>query len=675
MPAQIHEKLASFAADRDEACFAQVVEEFGGVVFNGALRRTGDRELAEEVTQNVFAIAARKARGLSRHPQLTAWFHTTTRFEASKAMQSRRRYKKRIEKLADEMNSITDTLTIEEQENWRDALPHLDESLDHLSPTDREIVYGRFFEDRSFKEIAQRSGSSEAACKMRLKRSLGKLNGWLTGRGVTLSAAALATGLTAEFSKAAPAAVSAALPSGAIAASSSVTFATVLTNTLNTMSTIKSASIAATAVLLLGAIPVAIQQSEAKQLREKVATLEGYQKTLSTRRGAGADPSEPDVAQTPVRQFLKELNRQKHLDAETFITQMTAAMMTQDMAQMMRAMLPLAQLSVEESQALLADVQASDKAPQMKQIAVQMLTMMINEPDDGPAASLDRSLANQTEPLNMTPIVHDWAAADPDAAIAWFMEKRSDGKLNGKGLNDYPERHLLAGLVSGVAKSDPDRAVALLEGYEGMTKNLALSQLVAELAHRGGDNQQKALGLLSGLKLQDEKILTLRAAIPTLVHKGKTDVALEFIDAAGLDDNGTAMAVAMAAAARGSKNSESWTDQVSWAMEQVPESARDELVGDLTNRGVQSHPEEVSAWVDALPAGIERDAGLKAESFALTQSNEIERALSRAAEIGEASLREEAVRRAFTWINHSNPAAAAKVAKDHGYDLEEVLNR
>jgi DNA-directed RNA polymerase specialized sigma24 family protein len=93
MPTQLHENLARFAEKRDETCFAQVVEEFSGMVFNGALRRTGDRQLAEEVTQNVFAIAARKARSLSRHPQLTAWFHTTTRFEAGKAMQSRHRYR------------------------------------------------------------------------------------------------------------------------------------------------------------------------------------------------------------------------------------------------------------------------------------------------------------------------------------------------------------------------------------------------------------------------------------------------------------------------------------------------------------------------------------------------------------------------------------------------------
>jgi len=105
-----HEKLAQFAQSGDELAFSAIVEEFGGLIFNGALRRTGDRPLAEEITQNVFAITARKARKLSRHPLLKAWFHTTTRLEASKAIQSRRRYQRRIETLADEMTSHAEPL-------------------------------------------------------------------------------------------------------------------------------------------------------------------------------------------------------------------------------------------------------------------------------------------------------------------------------------------------------------------------------------------------------------------------------------------------------------------------------------------------------------------------------------------------------------------------------------
>ena len=254
-PAQEHHPaLAEFAESADEAAFARVVDEFGGLVFTSANRRTGDRELAREVTQNVFAIAARKAARLAVHPSPSAWFYTTTRLESAKALRTRQRHQRRVEALSKEMTSQANPMTAEEQENWRDALPALDGSLDRLKPAERDILLGRYFEGRSFKEIAAASGRSEAACKMSLKRTLNKLRGWLSGSGVTLSATAIATGLTAELAKAAPVSLSASLPAEALAASSGLSSVAILTNTLNTMSTIKSTGLAAVAVLALGVV-------------------------------------------------------------------------------------------------------------------------------------------------------------------------------------------------------------------------------------------------------------------------------------------------------------------------------------------------------------------------------------------------------------------------------------
>ena len=63
MAAHLHPHLNRFAKSRDEAAFARVVEEFGGLVFNGALRRTGDPQLAEEVTHSLELRAAGEENG------------------------------------------------------------------------------------------------------------------------------------------------------------------------------------------------------------------------------------------------------------------------------------------------------------------------------------------------------------------------------------------------------------------------------------------------------------------------------------------------------------------------------------------------------------------------------------------------------------------------------------
>ena len=53
--------LKLFTQERDEAAFTKLVGRHLGMVYGVVYRRTGSRELAEELTQNVFTALARKA--------------------------------------------------------------------------------------------------------------------------------------------------------------------------------------------------------------------------------------------------------------------------------------------------------------------------------------------------------------------------------------------------------------------------------------------------------------------------------------------------------------------------------------------------------------------------------------------------------------------------------------
>ena len=64
-----------------------LVSNLGDLVYSSALRRTQNSQLAEEIAQNVFAILARKADSLRRHPSLTAWIFETTRLEAGSSFE------------------------------------------------------------------------------------------------------------------------------------------------------------------------------------------------------------------------------------------------------------------------------------------------------------------------------------------------------------------------------------------------------------------------------------------------------------------------------------------------------------------------------------------------------------------------------------------------------------
>ena len=78
-------------SQHSERVFATLVESLSGLVYSGALRRTRNPQLAEEIAQNVFAVLARKAESLLRHPCLTAWILETTRLETARAMRHTKR--------------------------------------------------------------------------------------------------------------------------------------------------------------------------------------------------------------------------------------------------------------------------------------------------------------------------------------------------------------------------------------------------------------------------------------------------------------------------------------------------------------------------------------------------------------------------------------------------------
>lgn len=74
--------LRQYAACGSEAAFETLVNRCIGFVYSSALRQVRDPQLAEEVTQTVFIILARKAGQISDRTILSGWFFKTTRFVA-----------------------------------------------------------------------------------------------------------------------------------------------------------------------------------------------------------------------------------------------------------------------------------------------------------------------------------------------------------------------------------------------------------------------------------------------------------------------------------------------------------------------------------------------------------------------------------------------------------------
>lgn len=243
--------LQAYGREGDEAAFDKLARRHVDMIFAVSLRRSGNRQMAEEATQNVLIALSKSAlKFTAQDSNLTAWLHTSTRFEVSKLQRREARIKKREQAYATEQMK---TGTHEEDETFRRLLPMLDQAIDALRVSDKEVIVRRYLEGQDFRRIGEALGISEDTAQKRTSRAFDALNRFFKRKaGVTVSASALAAGIGQHCAEAAPAACLQFSAGAATTGLASLVTAT----TITTMSITKITAIAAGIVVLGGAVAV-----------------------------------------------------------------------------------------------------------------------------------------------------------------------------------------------------------------------------------------------------------------------------------------------------------------------------------------------------------------------------------------------------------------------------------
>lgn len=283
------ELLTRYARSGSEEAFAVLVQRYVNSVYSAAYRQMSDSHQAEEVTQAVFLLLARKAGSFGRGVILGGWLHRAARFIAA---DMRRGARRRLER---ETRAMEQSSANSESSSWEHLAPLLDEGLDSLKDQDRHVLLLRFFRQLELRDVAAELDITEDAAQKRVSRALARLRDFYGRRGAVVSVSALGGVLAAEVVQAAPLALGPAIVSAAatsvVAGSSMLS----LTSIMNLMLSTKMKSAALALALTALTATTVTQRVGARHLREENRLLQQETRELESRLTASRSLPDPAV--------------------------------------------------------------------------------------------------------------------------------------------------------------------------------------------------------------------------------------------------------------------------------------------------------------------------------------------------------------------------------------------
>ena len=140
----------------------QLMRQYAPLMVQLTFRRTGDPQLSEELVQETFLTACKKADIVCSHEKPLAWLYQTLQYltmkEINRACHSRE----------ESSEEIQDIAAADDPPAFHEILPRT------LTTEERRILILRFEHRLSHREIAEALGISEVACRKQVSRALQK---------------------------------------------------------------------------------------------------------------------------------------------------------------------------------------------------------------------------------------------------------------------------------------------------------------------------------------------------------------------------------------------------------------------------------------------------------------------------------------------------------------------
>ena len=641
-----HQLLQEHLRNPSGPALAELVDRHLPLIHSVARRITTNDEAARDISQIVFLRLVKKASNLPKSLPLTAWCHRETHSASVDYVRSEVRRQKR-EKTAADLDAMKTS-----SESWNQLTPEVDGAIDELSESDRALVLLRFYNNKTFPEIAHELSINDDTARMRTNRALEKLRVILAKRGITTTTALLASTLPTNAVSSAPASLANSITS----------------SVQSTCVTSGALAFVKSHLLVLGSLSIGIaavttQQIKINQLKEtqRVRASPVAQSQRSTRSFAiskipkTAAFSEPDLLAI----FANPDPAERLWLLHDYSLQVSTKHISEAL-ELLRSKTP----EWDSESKILTHLLLTRWAKADPEAAFGSLDTANFSLERGHSLSILSALAALdpkrtanwlTSPVNTRayyPIVghilsgtiaKEWARQDPRAALEWAQT-----------LADQQQAGAYSGVLETIAATDPQKAATLALGLKaGNARNDILAKIAQSWARQ---SPLKALAWTSTLVSEARGHATSRALESW--SKNHPEKAAQY-----LDENPNPKYLKIIANQWSKRDPE---DTANWIASKPESPQRDSALADTLWHWTTQTPKAATTWIEALPAGNSRDQAIAGLAVAAVEFDP-RSALEWSLKITTPSLRNDLSQHTFKAWSRNDPQIAQQWANDHQF--------
>jgi RNA polymerase sigma factor (sigma-70 family) len=165
------ELIAEYMENQNQACFSELYDRYSSKIFSKCLTMLKEPTQAEDAAQEIFMKIFTRLSSFNHEAKFSTWIYAITYNYCIDEIRRNKKMSNTISADSEKAPDLADRTEMSDAEFLEMDLKKLGKALDKMSVDDRALLVMKYKDGIPIKDLAQITGKTESAIKMRLMRA------------------------------------------------------------------------------------------------------------------------------------------------------------------------------------------------------------------------------------------------------------------------------------------------------------------------------------------------------------------------------------------------------------------------------------------------------------------------------------------------------------------------